>query len=44
MAPEGNDEEDEHEEYFAPTTAGEGVQFWPWVNKVRKNPQFHVSN
>jgi chloride channel 3/4/5 len=27
-------EDDEQEEYFAPTTAGEGVQFWPWVNKV----------
>lgn len=27
-------EDDEPEEYFAPTTAGEGIQFWPWVNKV----------
>jgi len=27
-------EDDEHEEYFAPTTAGEGIQFWPWVNKT----------
>jgi len=26
--------EEEPEEYFAPTTAGECVQFWPWVNKV----------
>ena len=28
-------EDDEPEEYFAPTTAGEGIQFWPWVNKVK---------
>ncbi|KAF9484426.1 voltage-gated chloride channel [Pholiota conissans] len=27
-------EDDEPEEYFAPTTAGEGIQFWPWVNKT----------
>lgn len=25
---------EEAEEYFTPTTAGECVQFWPWVNKV----------
>lgn len=25
---------EEAEEYFAPTTGGECVQFWPWVNKV----------
>ncbi|PPQ98205.1 hypothetical protein CVT26_003457 [Gymnopilus dilepis] len=24
-------EDDEPEEYFAPTTAGEGIQFWPWT-------------
>ncbi|KAF8160682.1 Cl-channel protein [Crassisporium funariophilum] len=33
LAPEVH-EDDEDEEYFAPTTAGEGIQFWPWVNKV----------
>ncbi|KAF8972994.1 voltage-gated chloride channel [Flammula alnicola] len=33
MAPEVH-EDDEPEEYFAPTTAGEGIQFWPWVNKT----------
>ncbi|KAF8871252.1 voltage-gated chloride channel [Gymnopilus junonius] len=27
-------DDDEPEEYFAPTTAGEGIQFWPWVNKT----------
>jgi chloride channel 3/4/5 len=25
---------EEPEEYFTPTTAGECIQFWPWVNKV----------
>ena len=34
LAPEVH-EEDEPEEYFAPTTAGEAINFWPWVNKVR---------
>ncbi|KAF9050065.1 voltage-gated chloride channel [Panaeolus papilionaceus] len=33
LAPEIH-EDDEPEEYFAPTTAGEGIQFWPWVNKT----------
>lgn len=33
LAPEVH-EDDEPEEYFAPTTAGEGINFWPWVNKV----------
>ena len=27
-------DDDEQEEYFAPTTAGECIQFWPWVNRV----------
>lgn len=31
IAPDG----EEPEEYFAPTTAGECIQFWPWVNKVK---------
>ena len=30
-------DDDEQEEYFAPTTAGECIQFWPWVNKVSKH-------
>ncbi|KAF8813918.1 Cl-channel protein [Phlegmacium glaucopus] len=33
FAPEAH-EDDEHEEYFASTSAGEGIQFWPWVNKT----------
>lgn len=33
LAPEIH-EDDEPEEYFASTTAGESIQFWPWVNKV----------
>ncbi|KAF9527309.1 Cl-channel protein [Crepidotus variabilis] len=33
LAP-GIHEDDDQEEYFAPTTAGEGIQFWPWVNKT----------
>jgi len=33
FAPDGQDD-DADEEYFAPTTAGEGLQFWPWVNKT----------
>ncbi|KIM45377.1 hypothetical protein M413DRAFT_338975 [Hebeloma cylindrosporum] len=33
LAPEVH-EDDEPEEYFAPTTAGEGINFWPWVNKT----------
>lgn len=33
LAPELH-EDDEPEEYFASTTAGESIQFWPWVNKV----------
>jgi chloride channel 3/4/5 len=33
LAPEVH-EDDEPEEYFASTTAGEGINFWPWVNKV----------
>ena len=39
IAPEAQ-EDDDHEEYFAPTTAGEGIQFWPWVNKVSNNAYF----
>jgi chloride channel 3/4/5 len=33
LAPEVH-EDDEPEEYFASTTAGEGINFWPWVNKT----------
>ena len=31
---------EEPEEYFTPTTAGECVQFWPWVNKVNISTSF----
>jgi len=33
LAPEGEEQED----YFTPTTSGESIQFWPWVNKVKIN-------
>ncbi|CAA7261789.1 unnamed protein product [Cyclocybe aegerita] len=34
LAPEVHEDDEPEEEYFAPTTAGEGIQFWPWVNKT----------
>jgi chloride channel 3/4/5 len=37
-------EDDEQEEYFAPTTAGECIQFWPWVNKVSNKHYFALAN
>jgi chloride channel 3/4/5 len=37
-------DDDEQEEYFAPTTAGECIQFWPWVNKtpMTVSPDFPI--
>ena len=39
FAPSSHDD-DEQEEFFAPTTAGECIQFWPWVNKVSNKHSF----
>ena len=43
LAPSSHDE-DEQEEYFAPTTAGECIQFWPWVNRVSNKHSFALVN